>query len=79
MKKNIVIGLLILISILSIVFGVYQKQRADKYEALAIANEKRAIEMATTMNMQSELALKSFEEAKRQSQLTAKNLMKKKN
>lgn len=79
MKKNIVIGLLILISILSIVFGVYQKQRADKYETLAIANEKRAIEMATTMNMQSELALKSFEEAKRQSQLTAKNLMKKKN
>ncbi|MBN8654017.1 MAG: hypothetical protein J0L67_21490 [Cytophagales bacterium] len=45
MKKNIIIGVLALVSVLSMAFGVQQKIRADKNEALAIENEKRAIQL----------------------------------
>ena len=36
MKKNIIIGLLTIISLLSLTYGYYQKERADKQGALNI-------------------------------------------
>jgi Tfp pilus assembly protein PilO len=45
MNKNIVIGLLAIISIVSISFGLYQKQRADENELKAQQNQQLAKEM----------------------------------
>lgn len=45
MKKNIIIGGLALISVLSMAFGFHQKIRADKNEVLVIENERRAIQL----------------------------------
>lgn len=44
MKKNLIIGLLTIISVLSLIYGYMQKQRADEQEALAIENAKIARE-----------------------------------
>lgn|GEM_PF-7089568 len=44
MKKNIIITLLTLVSLLSLTYGYFQKQRADEQEALAIENAKLARE-----------------------------------
>jgi len=46
MKKNIIIVILAITSALSIIYGQYQKDEALKYEAAAIANQKRGEEMA---------------------------------
>jgi hypothetical protein len=59
MKKNIIIGVLALVSLLSTAFAVQQKIRADKNEALAIENEKRALQMMDE-------ASKAADEAQRQ-------------
>lgn len=58
MKKNLIIGLLTVVSLLSLSYGYFQKQRADEQEALAIANAKIAEEQRI-------LAEQSREEAKR--------------
>ena len=44
MKKNLIIGLLTIVSLLSLTYGYIQKQRADEQEALAIENAKIARE-----------------------------------
>ncbi len=51
MKKNIIIGVLALVSVLSMAFGYQQKIRADRNEALAIENEKRAIQLMDQASM----------------------------
>ncbi len=44
MKKNLIIGLLTIVSLSSMTYGYFQKERADKQEALAIENAKIARE-----------------------------------
>lgn len=44
MKKNLIIGLLIIVSLGSLTFGYFQKERADEQEALAIEQSKIARE-----------------------------------
>ena len=44
MKRNLIIGLLTIVSLLSLTYGYIQKQRADEQEALAIENAKIARE-----------------------------------
>ena len=44
MKKNLIIGLLTIVSLLSLTYGYIQKQRADEQEALALENAKIARE-----------------------------------
>jgi hypothetical protein len=44
MKKNLIIVLLTIVSISSITYGYFQKERADEQEALAIENAKIARE-----------------------------------
>lgn len=42
MSKNIIIGLLAIVSLLSLAYGYSQKVRADKLEVLAVENATRA-------------------------------------
>ena len=44
MKKNLIIGLLTIVSLLSLTYGYFQKQRADEQEVLATENAKIARE-----------------------------------
>jgi hypothetical protein len=44
MKKNLIIGLLTIVSLLSLTYGYFQKIRADEQEAIAIENMKIAKE-----------------------------------
>jgi hypothetical protein len=44
MKKNLIIGLLTIISLSSMTYGYFQKAWADEQEALAIENSKIARE-----------------------------------
>lgn len=44
MKKNLIIGLLTIVSLLSLTYGYLQKQEADEQQALAIENAKIARE-----------------------------------
>lgn len=79
MKKNLIIGLLTIVSLLSLTYGYFQKERADKQEALAIENGKiareaeiRAEQSQKEAEMQRRLAveqtamaLKALDEAKK--------------
>ncbi len=44
MRKNLIIGLLTIVSLLSMTYGYFQKERADEQEALAIEQSKIARE-----------------------------------
>ncbi len=44
MKKNLIIGLLTIVSLVSLTYGYFQKERADEQEALAIEQSKIASE-----------------------------------
>lgn len=44
MKKNLIIGLLVIVSLLSLSYGFVQKRRADEQEAIAVLQEKIAKE-----------------------------------
>jgi Tfp pilus assembly protein PilO len=44
MKKNLIIGLLTIVSLVSLTYGYFQKERADEQEALAIEQSKIARE-----------------------------------
>lgn len=68
MKKNIIIGVLALVSVLSMAFGYQQKIRADRHEALAIENEKRAIQLMDQARM-------AADEAQRQRAIAEANLV----
>lgn len=68
MKKNIIISVLALVSVLSMVFGYQQKIRADRNEALAIENEKRALELEKN-------AEAALDEAKHQQMIAERNML----
>jgi hypothetical protein len=64
MKKNLIIGLLTIVSLLSLTYGYFQKVRADEQEALAIENaeiaraaENRAMESQKIAEEQRILAM----------------------
>ncbi len=59
MNKNIIIGLLTVVSVLSLTYGYVQKQRADEQEAIAMENIKIA-------NEQRIMAEQAAKEAERQ-------------
>jgi len=44
MNKNLIIGLLTIVSLLSLTYGYFQKAKADEQEALAIEQSKIARE-----------------------------------
>lgn len=74
--KNIIIGLLTLISISSISFGLYQKNVKDKYEVRVIEQDKMIKEITKIADEQRQIAeqnaiiaAKNAEEAKRQEQI----------
>jgi Tfp pilus assembly protein PilE len=58
MKKNIIIGLLVIVTLFSITYGTYQKIRADRNEAKAIKLEiiakmlKKFAEMNTKKSLE---------------------------
>ncbi len=56
MKKNVIIALLAVVSVLSLSYGFYQKQEADKFEQMAQENERLAIEMRMEAEQQKSLA-----------------------
>lgn len=66
MKKNIIISVLALVSVLSMAFGYQQKIRADRNEALE--NEKRAIQLMDQARM-------AADEAQRQRAIAEANLV----
>lgn len=68
MKKNIIIGVLALVSVLATAFGVQQKIRADKNEALAHENEKRALQLMEEVRL-------AADDAQRQRMLAEANLV----
>jgi hypothetical protein len=50
MIKNLIIGILSLVSVFSFAFGYQPKVRADKNEAIALKNEKRSLELEKAAN-----------------------------
>lgn len=63
MKKNLIIGFLTILTILSLSFGYYQKERADAQEALAIKNTKLAEHALETAQRNREEAPKQLDRA----------------
>jgi hypothetical protein len=85
MKKNIIIGLLTIVSLLSLAYGYFQKDRADEQEAIAIENAKIAREATIQAEKQMEMAQRqriiaesSMLEAVRQRQIAEEELKKRK-
>jgi hypothetical protein len=66
MKKNLIIGPLTIISLLSLTYGYFQKQRADEQEALALENARIA-------RKQQIMVEQSKEEAERQRMMALAN------
>jgi Tfp pilus assembly protein PilO len=56
MKKNLVIALLAVISVLSLSYAFYQKREADKFEQMALESEQKAIEMQTIVEQARDMA-----------------------
>jgi Tfp pilus assembly protein PilO len=84
MKKNVIIALLAVVSVLSLSYGFYQKQEADKFELMAQENERVASEMRTVAEHQQKLAEQqrmiaevNMVEAIRQRQIAEERLNKK--
>jgi len=85
MKKNLITGVLTLITVLSISFGYYQKNRADESELRANENERLAREMmirAEDEHKQAELQRRIAEtnmvEAIRQREIALQEIQKRK-
>lgn len=57
MKKNILIGVLALISILSIVFALAEKTEAERQAQLAVLNAQLAQKNAVEAQLQKEMAM----------------------
>lgn len=66
MKSKTIIMLLVIISVLSLGFGVYQKIRADKYKAISIECERKTNELKIEIEVQKKLAEMSAQEALQQ-------------
>ena len=56
MKKDIIIGLLTIVSIISLAYGYYQKERADEQGMLAIGNARMARDAAIEAEKQRKIA-----------------------
>ncbi len=56
MKKNVIIAILAITTILSTVYAFYEKTEAEKQQALAVENEKLAREMSIKAEEQMKLA-----------------------
>ncbi len=85
MKKNLIIGLLTLVTVLSMAYGYYQKDRADENELRANENERLAREMMIKTEEQQKLAEQqrriaeiSMAEAMRQREIAETELQKRK-
>ena len=79
MKKNLIIGLLIIVSLLSSTYGYFQKERANEQEALATENaqiareaeiraeqsQKEAVMQRMIAVQQAAMALEALDQAKR--------------
>jgi hypothetical protein len=83
MKKNTIIAILIILCVVSMAFGIYEKQRADAAEQRAIANEtmareaeQRALSARMMAEEQQRLAEINAREALRQSALAVEALKK---
>lgn len=77
MKKNLIIALLAVVSVLSLAYGFYQKQEADKFELMAQENERQAIEMRSLAEQQQMIAESNMVEAMRQRQIAEERSSKK--
>jgi hypothetical protein len=76
MKKNLIIGLLTIVSLLSITYGYFQKEKADEQEALAIENAKiareaeiRAEQSQKEAEMQRQIAIMETHRAMEQAEM----------
>ncbi len=85
MKKNLIIGVLVVISILSITFGYNQKERADLNEEKALENailageaELRAQEQMKISEAHERRAEANLKDAIRQREIAEKNYKKSK-
>ncbi|MBX2899452.1 MAG: hypothetical protein KF775_07370 [Cyclobacteriaceae bacterium] len=56
MKKNIIIGFLVMATVLSLIFGFSQKRRADTNEAMVNEYQKIAHEMKQKAEEQAKIA-----------------------
>lgn len=77
MKKNLIIALLAVVSVLPLAYGFYQKQEADKFELMAQENERQAIEMRSLAEQQQMIAESNMVEAMRQRQIAEERSSKK--
>lgn len=85
MKKNLIIGLLTIVSILSILYGYSQEIRADKSELMAYENAQLANELIAKVEEQTKLAEQqrmiaevNMVEAMRQREIAEQELQKRK-
>ncbi len=81
MKKNLIIGPLTIVSLSSMTYGYFQKERADEQEALAIENAKiareaeiRADQSRKEAEMQRMLAIANEQRAMEQTAMALKAL-----
>lgn len=76
MKKNLIIGLLTLVAVLSIAYGYYQKDRADENERLAREMMIKAEEQQKLAEQQRRIAEMNMMEAMRQREIAQAELQK---
>ena len=74
MKKNLIIGFLTIVSLLSLTYGYFQKERADEQEKIANEAMTKAEQNQREAEMQSQLAEKMAQRAKEQ-QLIAEKVL----
>lgn len=67
MTKNRVIGLLTLVSVFSLAFGIYQKSRADRFKVMAEETERLAREQLEAARRKAEMEWRRAEAAYQES------------
>ena len=72
MKKNLVVGMLIFVSLLSLTFGYYEKDRADKLEE-TLSKERLMKEAITKHSEDVMQQMQQKVEAKKQTDTVAKS------
>ena len=79
MKKNVIIGLLTIVSLLSLSYGYYQKEGANKQEALNIEQSQiarealiRAEQSQKEAEMQRQIAVMNAQRAMEQAEMAMK-------
>jgi len=74
MKKNVIIGLLTIVSLLSLTYGYFQKIRADVQEAIAREALIRAEQSQKEAEMQRAIAELNAHKAMEQAEMAMKNV-----